>query len=331
MFTRVASILRSTALLNLALKIRTHQIKKIICTEQCNAIIVCTGDLFDPPAALIASKDLGIPFIFYVFDYYSQGADPFLRSFAAKYEVDLVQSAAAVIVPNEYMSDEYLKRYGITATILHNPFDIEDYEKQAGNGKNSNTVKQIEKSIVYTGAIYDAHYNAFRNLIAAIKMLETTPIKIHLYTPQSQHHLIRNNISGPQVVAHNAQPLSSMPAIQKNADILFLPLSFNLKFREIIKTSAPGKIGEYLASKRPILVHAPEDSFVSGYFKKYHCGLVVDEDNPQLLAQGINRLISDEKFCLEITKNAYERAKTDFDIKSIQKKFYDLLDELQQS
>lgn len=329
MFTRVASIVKSTALLNLALKLRTHQIKKIIRKEQCDAIIACTGDLFDPPAALIASRELGIPFIFYAFDYYSQGSDPLLRSFATGYERDLVQAAAAVIVPNEYMSDEYLKRYGITATILHNPFDIEDYEKQAGNPNNA--VKPIEKSIVYTGAIYDAHYDAFRNLIAAIKLLETTPIKIHLYTPQSQHHLIGNKITGPKVVVHKALPVSSMPAIQRNADILFLPLAFGSGYPDIIRTSAPGKIGEYLASGSPVLVHAPKDSFVSWYFKKYNCGLVVDENSPKQLSQAIQRLITDEKFCQEITQNAYIVAKTNFDILVIQKKFQDVLNALHQS
>lgn len=64
-------------MLDLALKVRTYQIKKTISREGCTAIIACTGDLFDPPAALIASRELGIPFIFYAFDYYSfQGADP---------------------------------------------------------------------------------------------------------------------------------------------------------------------------------------------------------------------------------------------------------------
>jgi len=321
MFTRVASLVKSIALLNLAFKIRTHQIKKIVRKEQCDAIIACTGDLFDPPAALSASRDLDIPFIFYAFDYYSfHGAEPLLREFAAKYESDLVQSAANVIVPNEYMYEEYLKRYGINATIIHNPFDTLDYEKQAQGQTKNNNKSPNEIKIVYTGAIYDAHYDAFRNLIKAIKSLENFNIMIHLYTPQSQYRLTENNITGP-VVVHEAQPVTTMPSIQRNADILFLPLSFGSQFPEVIKTSAPGKLGEYLASKRPILVHAPKNSFVSWYFKKYHCGLVVDEDNPQLLALAVQRLINDKDLCQEITENASSRAKADFDINTARNKF----------
>jgi len=323
--TLLALKIQSTALLDLALKIHTHQIKKILLKEHCEAIIVCTGDLFDPPAALIASRELNIPLIFYAFDYYSQGADPLLRSFAAKFETDLVRTAANVIVPNEYMQDEYLKRYDIKATILYNPFDLDDYERQARNRKNDSGV---EKMIVYTGAIYDAHYDAFRNLIAAVNSLGTESLKIHLYTPQSLHHLIGNNISGSNVIIHKALPASSIPVIQRNADILFLPLAFGSGYPDIIRTSAPGKMGEYLASKTPILVHAPKDSFVSWFFKMNNCGLVVDENSPENLAQAIKRLLSDDRLCRELTQNAYKIAESDFDNRIIQEKFYRLLESL---
>ena len=319
-FTHTASMVQSTALLNLILKIRIHQIKKVLQEEHCDAIVACTGDLFDPPAAFLASRDFGIPFILYTFDYYScQWTNPFLRSFARRFEPDLVRDATKVIVPNECMHEEYLKQYGIVATIIHNPFDLGDYEKQAQNVSEPNN-RPIEKTIVYTGTIYDAHYDAFRNLITAMQSLGIQNLKIHLYTPQSQRNLTENNIIGP-VVVHEAQPVTAIPAIQRSADILFLPLSFRSQFPEVIKTSAPGKIGEYLASKRPILVHAPKDSFVSWYFRKYHCGLVVDQDNPQLLAKAIERLLKDTQLQQTLSENAYSRAIEDFDIHNAQKKF----------
>nr|WP_321504122.1 glycosyltransferase [uncultured Methanoregula sp.] len=328
MFIRAASKIQSGRMLDCALRLRTYQIKKIVRKEKCGAIIVCTGDLFDPPAALIAAKELGIPVILYTFDDYAfQGANPLLQSFAHSHERDLVRDAAAIIVPNECMHKEYRDRYGIDAATIHNPFDINEYERLA-RATCAKAPATPGKSIVYTGAIYDVHYDAFRNLIAAISLQETTPAGIHLYTPQSPHHLIGNNITGPHVVVHKALPVTEMPAIQHNADILFLPLSFNPRFREIVRTSAPGKIGEYLASKKPILVHAPEDSFLSWYFKKYQCGLVVDEDNPGLLAEAIRRLLTDEKLCQEITRNAYERAKTDFDATAAREKLSRLIERI---
>jgi glycosyltransferase involved in cell wall biosynthesis len=308
------------------LKIRIRQIKKVLRQEHCDAVVACTSDLFDPPAAFYASQDLGIPFIFYAFDYYSSNCtDPYLRSFCAEYEPDLVRGAAQIIVPNECLLEEYQKQFGVTPTVIHNPFDLDEYEKhiQAGYEKKSTAPHEI--TIVYTGAIYDAHYDAFRNLIAAVQSLEMPDLKIHIYTPQSERRLLENGISGP-VVRHNAQPISAIPAIQQKADMLFLPLSIKSPYSpDMIRTSAPGKTGEYLASKRPILVHAPKDSFIAWYFRKYQCGVVVDDDDPKLLAMAIIRLLEDKKLQNTLTENAFVRAKVDFDLQAARKKFKTIL------
>jgi glycosyltransferase involved in cell wall biosynthesis len=116
-----------------------------------------------------------------------------------------------------------------------------------------------------------------------------------------------------------------MPGVQRDADILFLPLAFNSPYPDIIKTSAPGKMGEYLAAKKPVLVHAPSDSFISWYFRKYNCGCVVDEDDPKKLAQKIIRLLNDTEMQKLFSENAYSRAKDDFDLSVAQKKIYDIL------
>jgi glycosyltransferase involved in cell wall biosynthesis len=318
---QVAVKIKSVTILRFILKYRTWQIKKVLRKEHCEAVVVCTSDLFDPPAAFFASRELGIPLIFYAFDYYSGNwTDPFLRAFGARYEPDLVRGAVHVIVPNECLLEEYRKQFGITATVIHNPFDIDEYEKNIQAGREKGNESTRLKTIVYTGAVYDAHYDAFRNLIAAIKTLGMPELSIHLYTPQSERRLLENGITGP-VVLHKAQAITAIPAIQQEADILFLPLSIRSPYPDMVKTSAPGKMGEYLASKRPILVHAPKDSFVAWYFRKYQCGLVVDDDDPKILAVAVARLLQDKELRKTITENAYERAKIDFDLSAARKKF----------
>jgi len=325
----IASKLRLKTLLDLLLRLRIYQYKKILRADGCSAVIGCTGDLIDPPAAFYASKELRLPFVLYAFDYYSkQWTDPVLRSFADLHEEVIVKGAEGIIVPNECLEKEYRHRYGISSTLIHNPFDLSTYEKQVSPTRTAKD--PMEKKIVYTGAVYNAHYSAFRNLISAIKMTDIPGLKLHIYTPQSELRLNMNGIEGP-VVVHKHLPNSLVPDIQRNADILFLPLAFGSEYPDIIRTSAPGKIGEYLASGCPVLVHAPNDSFVSWFFKKHNCGLVVDENSPELLAQAVIRLINDDNLCQELSQNAYRVAKTNFDIHSIQKKFHDLLNTLHQS
>jgi len=322
LLTYAASAVRSRRLLEDILNFRKDQYKKILHKERCEAVIGCTGDLFGPPAAFLAGKELGIPFILYTFDFYSrQWTHPILREFSEEKEKELLRGALRVIVPNKCMSNEYQTRYGVQATVIHNPFDLAEYEKNAGDCERN---MSREPKIVYTGAIYDANFTAFHNLIVAIEKTKIPNLKLHVYTPQSVNYLKKNAIKGP-VEIHKHLPNSRMPWVQRDAEILFLPLAFNSPYPEIIKTSAPGKIGEYLASGRPILVHAPADTFVAWYFRKYSCGCVVDQDDPELLAHAIIHLWQDKKFQQELSDNAYIRAKEDFDITMAHKRFRDLL------
>jgi len=322
MMIKAASVFHSRLLLDTVLNFRKNQIKKILIKEQCDAVIGCTGDLFDPPAAFLAGKDLGIPFILYTFDFYSrQWPDPFIRMFSEQKEQELIHGARNVIVPNKCMQAEYLARYGVKASVIHNPFDLAEYEKNAGMDVQNTSP---EPRIVYTGAIYDANFTAFHNLISALEKTKIPGLKLHVYTPQSESYLKKNAIEGP-VVYHEHLPNKRIPAIQRAADILFLPLAFKSPYPEIIKTSAPGKIGEYLASKKPVLVHAPQGTFISWYFRHNHCGCVVDDDDPDKLAQAILRLFNDAELRKELSDNAYALAINDFDVSVEQKKIHDLL------
>ncbi len=321
---RFSSAVRSTEILNTLLKIRFHQLKRIISRERCDAIIACTGDLFDPPAAYLVSKSLGIPFILYAFDHYShQWMPPLLHAFARKHEEQLVPGAAEVIVPNEFLCREYCQAYGVEATVLHNPCDISQYQANPSHCTNGG---ERDITILYTGAIYEAHYDAFQNLIQALHSLGRPEICLHIYTPQSESKLIANSICGDFVTYHKNQPIFSMPEIQQKADILFLPLAFNSPFPEIVKTASPGKMGEPLAARRPVLVHAPADSFVSWYFKRHSCGLVVDKNDPLELADGIDTLTGDKHLQQTLSAAAYARAKEDFDGITIKRRFTSLLE-----
>ena len=320
---RFASTARSTGVLSALLKVRIHQLRRIILQERSEAVIACTGDLFDPPAAYQVSKSLDIPYILYAFDHYShQWMPPLLHAFARKHEEQLILGAAEIIVPNEFLRREYRRTYDVEATVLHNPCELSRYQANPEHNRANN---EKEITILYTGAIYEAHYDAFQNLIQALHTLDRPEVRLHIYTPQSESRLRANNISGEYVTYHKNQPIFMMPEIQQRADILFLPLAFNSPYPEIVKTASPGKIGELLAAKRPVLVHAPADSFVSWYFNQHSCGLVVSENDPVELAKGIERLVSDQNLQQSLGMAAYARAKEDFDDRVIKERFTNLL------
>ncbi len=118
---------------------------------------------------------------------------------------------------------------------------------------------------------------------------------------------------------------SEMPAIQAAADILFVGLSFETRFPLLINTSSPGKTCEYLASGRPILVHAPKECYVAAYATERGFAHVVGENNVEALKRGILKLVSDQDYAKQLVANAFATARLNHDAREISARFQQLL------
>ncbi len=267
---------------------RALQVGRLLHSERADVLVACSGDLYDLPAAELACRRTGIPFIAWMFDdYLFQWTGP-ASSVARRFEPRVVRAAAALVVPNSAARDAYLARYGVRATVIGNPCERSDLVALDAAPMR---FPPGESSIVYAGSVYHAQLDAFRNLLEAIRMLGRPGVKLHIFTSQSPDDLARGGVSGPEVVHHAHIPPGEVSGILRKADILFLPLAFRSAIPEVIRTSAPGKMGEYLSVGRPVLVHAPEDAFVSRYFRENGCGAVVDRDDPAALATELRRLL----------------------------------------
>jgi len=294
-----------------------YQYYQIIRREQAQAVVACTGYLASMPAARLAARWAGVRFYFFVMDYYRyQFLRPLQRWLARMFEPWIVKGADGIFVWNEYMRDTLLAQYRVSSIVLRPPVDMADYGPYEWRPWTPG--KAI--TIVYTGSIYEAHFDAFRQLIEAIKLLNQASIELHLYTSQSAEVLAAEGISGDFVHLGYAVA-SQVPAIQRQADILFLPMAFSSPFPEITRTAAPGKSGEYMATGRPILVHAPPDSFLSWYYRQHDCGLVVDQEDAGALAEGISQLLEDQALAERLARNAYRQAMTEHETRVVSERF----------
>jgi glycosyltransferase involved in cell wall biosynthesis len=301
--------------------VRARHIARILRRERCRALVACSGDLLDIPAGFIAARSFGVAFFAYMFDdYASQWIQPFPRQFGQFAQAtwhSLARLCTGVIVPNEALQVEYRRRYGIEAVVVRNPTDdaIEPDDEAHPWPARSDEIR-----IVYTGAIYDAHLDAFRNLIAALRRLAQPGIRLHIYSHFVAPGVRAEGLTGP-VVFHPPVPLHESLQVQRQADVLFLPLAFHSPYPEIVRTSAPGKMGELLASGRPVLVHAPANSFVSEYCRAHDCAQVSDRDDPAALAAAVRRLLTDAALRARLTRHAKRYAQQDFSRRVSQQRF----------
>ncbi len=294
---------------------RGWDIARIATSERASILVAATGNVIDLPAAYLASRLLHIPFFPYLFDdYQSQWQEPILHSFANTFASLMFLNSKAIIVPNEFLAQIMCSRYKDARVLtIHNPCESDEPD---GPGTAC-----TDSAVIYTGAIYHVNFGAFRNLITALDVLGLPDLKLHLYTAQPEDYLKAEGICGSRVEYHAHVPPREVARVQGRAAILYVPFSFDPALLPIIKTSAPGKLGDYLASGRPILVNAPSDSFVAWYMTKHRCGLVVDTEDPEELARAIGRLIRDPDLVSSLTANARRRVLLDFAPAQARKRF----------
>jgi glycosyltransferase involved in cell wall biosynthesis len=234
-----------------------------------------------------------------------------------------MRRAKGIIVPNEFLQREISHRHGIIPAIVRNPCESDSVEEKE---RENLALSNGKCSITYTGAIYDVNFGAFRNLLAALEHPGADGTTVHLYTAQPLHFLEGAGINGPKIIYHQHVPPEEVVTAQNSADILFIPFAFDSLIPEVINTSAPGKLGDYLASGTPILAHVPPDSFVSWYLKTHNCGLVVDEDDHEALSLAVQRLSNDMELRRTLSRNARRRAREDFTPETAMRSFLSALE-----
>jgi glycosyltransferase involved in cell wall biosynthesis len=298
---------------------RARAILRIVEREKCAAIVACSGDTIDIPAAFLASQWGRVAFYPYMFDDYAwQWPTAFQCRYAQGFCPRMMRAAARVVVPNEFLAQTYRDVYEVDPVIVPNP--IEAVSPLAGD------VSRREGEplrIVYTGAVYQAHFDAFANLLRVLGRFPANQVQLHIYTSCDARFLASHGVGAPAQI-HPQVTTAQAQELQKSADVLFLPLAFSSPIPNIVRTSAPGKMGELLASGRPILVHAPQDCFVSWYCRQHECAAVVDELDPGLLQRTLARLLEDRVWSARLARNAWQRARTDFGLNTARERFFQL-------
>lgn len=273
----------------------------------CSSIVGCTGgDLIDLPAAVEAGRLTGLPTYLYYFDDYqmqwsilggrwSQQVVAHLRDIA---EPTVLSRCAGVIVPNETLAEDVARRTHAPVTVIRNPVDTEAYKSLREHTARPGSDRHRPLRIVYTGSVYEAQEDCLLRLSEAINLLqpEGLSVELHVYgtgpSREDSHDLLKAGICFHPPVTNAESAL-----LQVQADLLFLPLSFTCNYPELIRTSAPGKFGEYLASGTPVLVHAPPDSFPTTFVERHACAAACSVPTSEALAATLKEMLTNPLAC----------------------------------
>lgn len=272
-----------------SIKRRGQELARALTPHGPRALVGCSGTVVDPPAGLLAARALGIPYIFYSFDDYRfQWGPGIYRTVALRWEQTLMQGVSQVIVPNISFAQAYAMRYGTQPQVVLNPAEPAAYAQRPCPWP----LEAGKLRVVFTGSVYWGHYDALGAVARALSRLGNGA-ELHIYSDQDAQVLADNGISGP-VVHHPFVAPPEIFQVQQQADVLLLPLAFDSTIPEAVRTACPAKVGEYLASGRPILAHVPPDCFVSSLFRERRCAAVVDQQDETELITALSRLLTDQ-------------------------------------
>lgn len=176
-----------------------------------------------------------------------------------------------------------------------------------------NIQKQIsDYKIVYTGLITNVQIDVILCMVEAIKILGN--VELYLFTLQDKLYIKKLKLKYPilnyKKVIFDSADGERLAFIQKNADILYFPFSFNNQYRSVVANMIGGKLLEYMASGSPILIHAPKYSAVVKYAQKERFAVIVDDLSAKNLSITIQRVLNNKNnICETIIRNAFNVAK----------------------
>lgn len=285
---------------------------EIIRNEQVEVLLGTADNGWALLSAFALSKISKKPYAVYLLDLYRwNNFGLFWDILAHLFEPIFFRNAKKIFVMGEGHRKFYEKKYGAKYAyeIITNCPQVQVDTEQ--NLKNADHSWSYE--ILYTGNIYWPQEKSIRNLIEAVSQMDDIHVRVLLYTPKPVKVFQAEYSKNPKVEFRTAAQ-KEMANIQANADILFIPLSWEAPKIGVIEMAIPGKTAEYLISGRPILVHAPPYAFLVEYANKYQFARVVDKEEIGALKEGIRDILANPDYAGALVRNAKALFKREYDL-----------------
>jgi glycosyltransferase involved in cell wall biosynthesis len=273
-------------------------------------------------ATYLVARMTRTPYVYYLLDLYRGNRFPWSARWLARLlERRMFTGAECVVTSNAATAQYYRTRYAdrVRLDVVHIVTADDAYasEPPAYDPRPPYVIS-------YTGAVYWAQWQAVANGIRAMDLLRDLPVQLRIYCQFPPPELTDMAAGRANVWLGRARS-SEMPRIQREATLLLVALGWRTGAPDIVATATPGKSVEYLASGRPMLVHAPEYAYISRHAKKHRLGLVVDEDDPAALARAVRAFLRAPEVGREYVANAREMYRRRHDPDAAAERFVSIL------
>ncbi len=232
----------------------------------------------------------------------------------------LFDVSAALLSIGEYMSEEYLKRYGKEFIPFHNA--VPSGFRQSGY--RLSYALHTPPALLYagrTGLGIDASLKTIAKAVAQLNEETQWGVRFVLQTENKPDWAD----TWPWVAYRPPVPYAALPGVFARADALILPYDFSPGSLGFIRFSIPAKLSEYLASGTPVLVFAPADTALVRFAREHQCAEIVVENSVNELAAALKALLGNEDRRRELALRAQKLAHSEFNPNNVASAFKNIL------
>ena len=249
----------------------------------------------------LAARAIGARFYPYFHNVYLENRAGVARRFARWLQSRAFRRAAHVFVMSEGMMELYRQRYpDLKCSALLHSFNepLPQFEPPPHAGR--------PLRLMVCGSINDSCRDAASRFSRAVRALPETHLTFLTGTPRSE--LAKAGLLGERIEVETVSR-DDVLAQLRTAAIVLLPHGFSgPAAQEEYDTIFPTKTIEYLICGRPILAHAPKESYLARFLRKADCALLVDSPDIDELTVAIRRLGTDSDFRARLVRNALRAA-----------------------
>lgn len=252
-----------------------------------------------------------VRFVFYVMDDWEGHHKCFGLPFTAKRRAalnEMVATSNARFACSHLMKQDYEGRFGNDWDVLHKGVDVTAAPQAPSPFSFSN--------ILYTGGMNMFRFDAVLAFAEGLRMYREASgrdITLTLLGP-TPDRAYSSALARYQFI--RTEPWVDNDACQRRmaqADVLYLPLSFEAKLDRIANLAMPTKLSEYLASGRPTIFHVPAVSEVYQLAAGVGLPLVISSADPRATYDLLTRLGEDGLDAADYQRRAQRLLHAEFD------------------
>lgn len=216
---------------------------------------------------------------------------PIHKKINARYEKKTVEKADVVVTNNNVTLESLRSRTDngkVEYQVISHGYDPEDFSDIDTGYKPGNTLKILYSGIFYQERQPDILLKAIKNIIE-LGILTKDKIELHFQGGLEQRHLSMIEKCGLSECLHNHGYVEHKKAVENlcKADILW----FIVDHRNQSKSVTPGKLYEYMATRKPILGLITEGDSTE-VLKEYKAGYYCNPRDVKAVEENLKEIIN---------------------------------------